>query len=72
MREVSETVKNYIPEAQIAFCRDRSEEMKAANTAVNFEMDNTAAREDFGWQPRYLLEEAVEDFIVEVRAGRAG
>jgi nucleoside-diphosphate-sugar epimerase len=34
-------------------------------------MDNTVAFEDFGYQPRYLLDEMVKDFIKEVRAGRA-
>jgi len=72
MQEITNAVKKYLPEAQIDFDWDRSEAMKIASADNNFEMDNTSAREDIGWQPRYLLDEAVEDFIKEVKAGRAG
>jgi len=71
MQEIADTVKKYLPEAQIGFDWDRSEEMKIASLSDSYEMDNTAAWEDFGWQPRYLLDEMVLDFISEVKAGRA-
>lgn len=69
--EVADAVKKHIPDAQITFDWDRSEEMMEANSGVNYEMDNTVAFEDFGYRPRYLLDEMVEDFIEEVRIGRA-
>jgi len=72
LTEVADTVKKHIPDARITFDWDRSEEMTVANSGVNYEMDNTVAFEDFGYQPLYLLNEMVEDFIKEVRAGRAG
>ena len=71
LTEVAETVKKYIPDAQITFDWDKSDAMKIANSGVNYEMDNTVAFEDFGYQTRYLLNEMVEDFINEVRAGKA-
>lgn len=72
MQAIADTVKKYLTEAQIDFDWDRSEKMKIAGLADSYEMDNTAAREDFGWQPRYLLDETVLDFISEVKAGKAG
>ena len=69
---VAETIKKHIPDAQITFDWDKSEQMRLANSSINYEMDNTVAFEDFGYQPRYLLDEMVKDFIKEVRAGRAG
>lgn len=67
MREIVATVKKYLPAAQIDFCCDTSEEMRLANIGHNIEMDNTPAYEDFGYQPSYLLDRAVEDFIKEVK-----
>ena len=68
--EVTEAVKRVIPDAQITFDVDNGEKMRSLNRGVNYEMDNTSAFEDFGYQPRYLLDEMVEDFIQEVRRGR--
>lgn len=72
MQQIADTVKKRIPEANIDFDSDVSEEMEIASMADSYEMDNTAVNEDFGWLPRYLLDEAVSDFISEVKAGRAG
>jgi len=69
--EIADSVKRHLPQAQIAFDWDRSEEMKFASVANSFDVDSTAAEEDFGWQPRYLLDEAVLDFINEVKAAEA-
>ena len=67
LTQVAETIKKYIPEAQIGFDWDRSETMKLANSGVNYEMDNSVAQQDFGYEPHYLLDEMVKDFINEVR-----
>ena len=72
MSEVAECVKEYLPGARIDFDWDRGEEMRLANSSVSYELDNTAARKDFGWQVRYPLHEMVKDFIAEIKAGRAG
>jgi len=72
MQEIVDTVKKYLPEAQIDFDWDRSEAMRIANMDNNYEMDNTSVTEDTGWQPQYLLDKTVSDFINEVKAGRTG
>lgn len=72
LNEVVESIKEHIPEAHINFETDHSDLMKGHNRGVSYEMDNTVANEDFGYQPRYLLNDMVRDFIEEVRAGRAG
>ena len=70
LTEVVEVVKKHIPDAQITFDWDKGEEMKAYNNSNSFKMDNTVATEDLGYQPRYLLNEMVADFINEVRGGK--
>ncbi len=72
MQEIVEAVKKHLPEAQIDFDWDRSEAMKIASADNDYEMDNTSVKEDTGWQPHYLLDKAVSDFISEVKIGRAG
>jgi len=69
LTEVIEAAKKQIPDAQITFDEDKSEKMQSLNQGVNYQMDNTAAFEDFGYQPAYLLNEMVADFINEVRKG---
>ena len=71
-QEIADTVKKCLLEAQIDFDWDSSEAMRLASLDNNFEMDNTAAQEDFGWQSRYPLDDTVLDFINEVKAGKAG
>jgi len=71
LTEVAEAIKKYIPDAQITFDLDKSEAMRGADSDTNFEMDNTVASEDFGYQTKYFLDEMVKDFIDEVRKGRA-
>jgi nucleoside-diphosphate-sugar epimerase len=68
LREIAEAVKRVLPEAQIEFDWDKSEEMRLANSAVYYELDNTAAREDFGWQPEYPLDKMTQNFVKEIRA----
>jgi nucleoside-diphosphate-sugar epimerase len=70
--EVAAAVRQNLPAAQIAFERDHSEAMRAANRSLTYTMDSTAAAEDFGYATRYTLDAMVADFIAEVRAGRAG
>lgn len=71
LAEVDQVLRKHIPGTRISFDWDRGEAMRAANEAVSYEMDNTSALQDFGYQTSYPLQEMVEDFIREVRAGRA-
>ena len=72
LREVVETVRRNLPEAQIAFEWDPGEAMQIANRSLCYEMENTAASEDFGYVLRYPVDTMIADFIAEVRAGKAG
>jgi len=72
LNEVAVVVRKYIPNAQITFDWDKSEYMKLQNSGVSYEMDNSIAHEGFGYQPEYLLDSMIRDFIKEVEAGRAG
>jgi len=69
--EIADSVKRHLPQAQIDFAQDKSEEMRIASLDNNYDMDNTSIREDTGWQPRYLVDEAVLDFISEVKVAEA-
>ena len=66
-KELELTIKKFIPEAKVTYKPDpvvmefyRNQSMKV--------IDDTRAREEWGWQPLYKdLEEIVADFIQEVR-----
>jgi nucleoside-diphosphate-sugar epimerase len=72
LNEVARAITHYLPHAQITFDWDKSEYMRLQNSGVSYEMDNSIAHEDFGYQPEYLLDSMIRDFIKEVEAGRAG
>jgi nucleoside-diphosphate-sugar epimerase len=72
LREAAEAVRRHLPEAHITFEWDQSEAMRVANRSLSYEMDTTAASEDFGYLPRYPLDAMVADLIAEVRAWGAG
>jgi len=67
LTDLVNTIKKYIPDAQITFDWNQGSETKVVSRGFHFEMDNTAAYEDFGYKPRYLLDEMVKDFINSVR-----
>ncbi|UCF72631.1 MAG: NAD-dependent epimerase/dehydratase family protein [Deltaproteobacteria bacterium] len=68
-QELVDTVRRYIPDAKIDFKPDQT--MIRAVENLPQKLDDTLARRDWGWSPRYSLDSAVEDFIKEVRANRA-
>ena len=72
LRQVAAAVRRYLPEAQIAFEWEQSEAMRVANRSLCYEMDSTAASEDFGYRVRYPLDAMVADFIAEVRRASTG
>jgi nucleoside-diphosphate-sugar epimerase len=68
-QDLVDSVRRYIPEAQIDFKPDQAMIRLVKNLPER--LDDTLAREDWGWCPRYSLDQAVENFIGEVRANRA-
>lgn len=69
MEELAAAVRKHLPEAQIQF--RPSEETARVPVAQLAKLDDTNARQDWGWKPQYGLEEAVKDFVAEVLANRA-
>jgi nucleoside-diphosphate-sugar epimerase len=70
LSQVAEAIREVIPDAEITFEQDNSKAMEAANSGVNYRVDDTVAFEDLGYKARYHLAEMVEDFVKEIRAGR--
>lgn len=62
--EMAAIVKKYIPDAVINFNSDPTI-VKLAAAAPKI-IDDSRARNDWGWQPKYVWEKVVEDFISEV------
>jgi threonine 3-dehydrogenase len=63
--EIAAAVRARIPKAHLDFAPD-----DAVTTIVRSwprVLSGGAARADWGWQPRYLLEETVDEFIAKVR-----
>ncbi|MCK4221349.1 MAG: NAD-dependent epimerase/dehydratase family protein [Dehalococcoidia bacterium] len=68
-QELVDSIKRRLPEAQLDFKPDQ--EMVRLVGSLPDRLDDTLARRDWGWSPRYSLDQAVGDFIEEVRANRA-
>lgn len=68
-QQLVDSVRRCIPEAQIDFKPDQSMIRLVKNLPER--LDDTLARADWGWSARYSLDQAVENFIGEVRANRA-
>ena len=64
--ELVETLKRYVPKVNVDFNPDNSEDALRLRKAMTKEMDESLAQKDWGWQPKYLLEETVRDFIEEL------
>jgi len=66
-KELELTIKKFIPDAKITYKPDQlvMEFVRSLNLKV---IDDTRAREEWGWQPLYSdLEQIVADFIQEVK-----
>jgi threonine 3-dehydrogenase len=64
-KQLATLVKKYIPEAQVSFAP--VPEMVRILRSGPRELDGSQARQDWGWQTRYSLDEAVKHFIQELR-----
>lgn len=63
--ELADMVRARVPEAQINFQPDPSLEFIISRLTVRF--DDSRAREEWDWEPRYTQEEMVDDFLQEMR-----
>lgn len=59
-------LKQFVPAVDVDFDPDNSEDAQRLRKAMAKEMDESLAQKDWGWQPKYLLEETVKDFIEEL------
>ena len=70
--ELVATLKRHLPQVAIDFKPDQGEAAEKLRAAMAKEMDDSLARQDWGWQPQFLLEETVLDFIAELRRAEDG
>jgi len=63
--ELAQEVQKRIPQAQLDFSPDPTMLDVISNWPT---LDDTRARDEWGWRPKYELADSVEDFIAEVRA----
>jgi nucleoside-diphosphate-sugar epimerase len=61
-------VKKHIPGAQISFQPDPAIIDIIRGWPI---LDDSRARQDWGWLPEYQLEESVQDFLNEIRCNPA-
>ncbi len=67
-REMAEAVRRELPEARLDFNPDA----KMIELVLNLpeRLDDTLARQDWGWNPRYDLERSVRDMVADIRTHR--
>jgi len=66
--ELVQEIQKHIPQAQLDFKPDSAMLDMIGNWPT---LDDTRARDEWGWSPEYGLSESVQDFIAEVRANPA-
>jgi len=64
--QLAEIIKRYVPDAKIIFKPDPWT-VKHLARYKSMEIDDSRAREEWGWKPEYSPERMVKDFIEEVR-----
>ena len=63
--DIVNSVKNYVPDAKIVFAPDEKT-VKIVDSWART-IHETRAKEEWGWEPRYFLDETVKDFIRELQ-----
>ncbi len=64
-QELRDAIMRQMPDAHITFEPD--EQITAFIKSIPQELDDSLARADWGWQPRYGLDDAVADFVATTR-----
>ncbi len=65
-QELFDAIKRAVPDANLDFKADEKQIQLVNNLPER--LDDAPARKDWGWSPRYSLEEAVADFVNDIRA----
>ena len=66
--DIVNSVRDYVPDAEIAFAPDEKT-VKIVDSWART-IHETRAKEEWGWEPRYFLDETVKDFIRELQDRR--
>lgn len=71
-RELVDTVQTHVPDARISweFDPEYQRVMDTQYGNIQHQMDDSLAREEWGWQTSYTLNEAVRDFVAGMRQSR--
>jgi threonine 3-dehydrogenase len=64
--ELVETLERFVSKVSVSFKTDNSESALRLRRAMAKEMDDSLAQKEWGWQPKYFLEETVKDFLAEL------
>ncbi|MCK4222478.1 MAG: NAD-dependent epimerase/dehydratase family protein [Dehalococcoidia bacterium] len=65
-REMADAVRRYVPDARIEFLAD--ETVVKLVRGMPTRVDDSRARQDWGWSPEYDWDRTVQDFMVELEA----
>jgi threonine 3-dehydrogenase len=66
--DIVTALKKYVPEAQIEFAPHEKTVEIVDSWAQK--IDETKAKEEWGWETKYFLDETVKDFVAELQARR--
>ena len=65
--QMVEVLKNGLPRTEVEFKPDGSEAALRLRKAMSKQMDDSPARKDWSWQPRFSVEGMINDFVEETR-----
>ncbi len=65
-QQLYDAIKLVVPDADLGFKPDEKQIQLVKNLPER--LDDTVARRDWGWSPRYTLEDAVADFVSDIKA----
>jgi len=71
-KELVEATRRHIPGAQISmeFDPEYQHVMETQYECIQKIPDDAPARKDWGWQPRFTLDDAVRDLVEDIQSGR--
>jgi len=71
-KELVEATERYVPDAQITWQFDDNYQhvMETQYECIQKRPDDSAARKDWNWQPRYTVDTAVKDLVADIKSGR--
>jgi nucleoside-diphosphate-sugar epimerase len=65
-REILNIIKKYIPDCSLRFPAKKT----VSHLQIPLRYEDSKAREELGWAPKFNLEEMIKDFVEEVKTGK--